>query len=126
MSGGITRRQEEVFDFIVAELRDGRRTPTLDEICAHIGLKSRSSAHYLVAHLIEAGRLRREGTRDLEIVGGAEDHLRAVLAALDRTSAAGLVAVRQAKAFVEGARRWPAARVPYAGAEDASANRLSF
>ncbi|MEI9428713.1 LexA family protein [Mesorhizobium sp. Cs1299R1N3] len=113
---GVTRRQEQVLDFIAGELRAGKRTPTYDEICAHLGLKSRSSAHYLVAFLIEAGRLRKVGTRELQLVGGAEDHLRAVLEALSRTSGSSLPAVRRAQEFLEG-RPMPTFHViPYAGA----------
>ncbi|HEY8158628.1 MAG TPA: transcriptional repressor LexA [Methylobacter sp.] len=51
----LTRRQREIFDF----LRDNHETfphpPTLDELCAALGMASRGSLHKHIAALIDAG-----------------------------------------------------------------------
>lgn len=51
----LTRRQREIFDF----LRDNHETfphpPTLDELCAALGMASRGSLHKHISALINAG-----------------------------------------------------------------------
>jgi repressor LexA len=51
----LTRRQREIFDF----LRDNHETfshpPTLDELCAALGMASRGSLHKHISALIDAG-----------------------------------------------------------------------
>lgn len=50
----LTRKQQEVFDFLLDQ-QDFANPPTLDELCAAIGLKSRGSLHKHIQGLISAG-----------------------------------------------------------------------
>jgi repressor LexA len=51
----LTRRQQEIYDFLRAHLDDFPHPPTLDELCTALGLKSRGSLHKQLQALIEAG-----------------------------------------------------------------------
>jgi len=51
----LTRRQQEIYDFLRDHLDDFPHPPTLDELCAALGLKSRGSLHKQIQALIEAG-----------------------------------------------------------------------
>ena len=55
MSTTITRRQQEIYDFLVDHLDDFPYPPTLDELCAALGLSSKGSLHKQLQGLIEAG-----------------------------------------------------------------------
>lgn len=55
----LTRRQREAMDFIRAEYDASGVSPTYEEICAALGLKSKASASRLVAGLVERGHLHR-------------------------------------------------------------------
>jgi len=64
----LTRKQIELFRHLAARARAGGVPPTLDEICAELGLRSRGSLHKHVAALVEAGLVeasegRRRGLR---------------------------------------------------------------
>uniref|UniRef100_UPI00404881BB transcriptional repressor LexA n=1 Tax=Methylotuvimicrobium sp. KM2 TaxID=3133976 RepID=UPI00404881BB len=50
----LTRKQQEIFDFLLDQ-HDFAYPPTLDELCAAIGLKSRGSLHKHIQGLIKAG-----------------------------------------------------------------------
>lgn len=51
----LTRRQQEIFDFLREHLDDFPHPPTLDELCDALGLSSRGSLHKQIQALIDAG-----------------------------------------------------------------------
>jgi repressor LexA len=51
----LTRRQQEIYEYLQAHLDDFTHPPTLDELCEALGLKSRGSLHKQIQALIEAG-----------------------------------------------------------------------
>jgi repressor LexA len=51
----LTRRQQEIYDYLRAHLDDFAHPPTLDELCDALGLSSRGSLHKQIQALIEAG-----------------------------------------------------------------------
>jgi repressor LexA len=77
----LTRKQQEIFDFLVHNLESFRHPPTLEELCAGIGVKSRGSLHAHIkalidANLIEAPERKQRGIRLTEYAKqlvGAED-----------------------------------------------------
>lgn len=54
-SYSLTRKQQEVFDFLLANQKKFIQSPTLDELCFAMGLKSRGSLHKHIQSLINAG-----------------------------------------------------------------------
>jgi repressor LexA len=71
----LTRRQQEILGYLRdnAELFD--YPPTLDELCRHLGMRSRGSLHKHVRALIQAGFLEPiEGRhRGVRLASGAQD-----------------------------------------------------
>lgn len=63
MAKGLTRRQEEILDFIVARVRDEGFPPTLKEIAERFGLASPNAARDHVLALERKGFLRRTGEK---------------------------------------------------------------
>ena len=51
----LTRRQQEIYDYLQAHLADFSHPPTLDELCDALGLRSRGSLHKQIQALIDAG-----------------------------------------------------------------------
>lgn len=51
----LTRRQQEILDFLRDNAQDFTHPPTLDELCAMLGLSSRGSLHKHVQALIASG-----------------------------------------------------------------------
>lgn len=51
----LTRRQREVFDFLRDNYESFAHPPTLDELCAALGVASRGSLHKHISALIAAG-----------------------------------------------------------------------
>jgi len=51
----LTRRQQEIYDYLREHLDGFAHPPTLDELCDALGLKSRGSLHKQIQALIEAG-----------------------------------------------------------------------
>jgi len=51
----LTRRQAEIYDYLVAELNNFPHPPSLDELCQALGLKSRGSLHKQLHALIKRG-----------------------------------------------------------------------
>lgn len=51
----LTRRQQEIYEYLCDHLDDFPHPPTLDELCQALGLSSRGSLHKQVQALIEAG-----------------------------------------------------------------------
>ena len=50
----LTRKQKEILDFLLQSQDSFLHPPTLDELCAALGLKSRGSMHHQIKALIEA------------------------------------------------------------------------
>ncbi len=63
----LTRKQMAVYDHLRRRAEGGARAPTLDELCAEMGLNSRGSMHKHVHALVQAGLVhppdRRRGVR---------------------------------------------------------------
>ncbi|MCW5586416.1 MAG: transcriptional repressor LexA, partial [Chromatiales bacterium] len=51
----LTRRQQEIHEYLREHLDDFPHPPTLDELCDALGLSSRGSLHKQIQALIEAG-----------------------------------------------------------------------
>jgi len=51
----LTRKQNEVLDFLTINQSSFEHPPTLDELCSAMGLKSRGSMHKHIQGLIDAG-----------------------------------------------------------------------
>jgi repressor LexA len=51
----LTRRQQEIHEYLREHLDDFPHPPTLDELCDALGLRSRGSLHKQIQALIEAG-----------------------------------------------------------------------
>ena len=54
-SGNLTRRQAEIYDYLLRELHNFPHPPSLDELCAALGLKSRGSLHKQLHALMDVG-----------------------------------------------------------------------
>lgn len=64
----LTRRQQEIYDYLQANLDKFPHPPTLDELCIALGLSSKGSLHKQIQALIDAGLIepmnnRRRGIR---------------------------------------------------------------
>lgn len=71
----LTRRQQEVLDFLRAAAAAFAHPPTLDELCRAMGLASRGSMHKHISALVEAGLVepmdhRQRGIRLAEAAHG--------------------------------------------------------
>ena len=60
---GLTDRQREILDFIVAEQRERGYPPSVREIGLAVGLTSPSTVHTHLATLQRRGFLRRDPTK---------------------------------------------------------------
>lgn len=81
----LTRKQQEIFDFILQNQDSFTAPPTLEELCAAIGLKSRGSLHNHIkalidANLIAAPNRKQRGIRltehALDLVGNSQEQSR--------------------------------------------------
>src|SRR5512137_906674 len=63
MAKGLTKRQEEILDFIVGWVRDEGFPPTLKEIAGRFGLASPNAARDHVLALERKGFLKRTGEK---------------------------------------------------------------
>jgi repressor LexA len=68
MTRSLTRKQQEIFDFLLQNLNRFPHPPTLEELCAAMGLKSRGSLHnhikaLISENLIEAPERKQRGIR---------------------------------------------------------------
>lgn len=68
MTQTLTRRQQEIFDYLREHLDEFAHPPTLDELCHALGLSSKGSLHKQIQALIEAGLIepmnnQRRGVR---------------------------------------------------------------
>ena len=84
MHDNLTRRQQEIYDFLLEHQADFEHPPTLSELCNSMGLSSRGSMHKQVQALIEAGLVepmnnQRRGIRLTPLAsqeaGGVENEL---------------------------------------------------
>lgn len=78
----LTRKQQEIFDFLIQNQDSFRHPPTLEELCVGIGVKSRGSLHAHIkalidARLIEAPERKQRGIRLTEyakqLIGGSDN-----------------------------------------------------
>jgi repressor LexA len=78
----LTRKQQEIFDFLIQNQDSFRHPPTLEELCVGIGVKSRGSLHAHIkalidAQLIEAPERKQRGIRLTEyakhLIGGSDN-----------------------------------------------------
>lgn len=46
----LTRRQQEIYDYLQANLDKFPHPPTLDELCSALGLSSKGSLHKQIQH----------------------------------------------------------------------------
>lgn len=67
---GLTERQQEAFSYIKGYAEERGIAPSLDEICGHLQIASKSVAKRLLDGLEERGRIRRlpYRSRAIEIV----------------------------------------------------------
>jgi len=68
MTEPLTRRQQEIYEYLQDNLARFPHPPTLDELCTALGLSSKGSLHKQIQALIEAGLIepmnnRRRGIR---------------------------------------------------------------
>ncbi len=64
----LTRRQQEIYEYLLENLHKFPHPPTLDELCAALGLSSRGSLHKQLQALVKAGLIepmnnKRRGVR---------------------------------------------------------------
>jgi len=55
MTRSLTRRQQEIYDFLSRHEDDFEHPPTLDELCSALGLSSKGSLHKQIQALVDAG-----------------------------------------------------------------------
>ena len=69
----LSKRQQEIYDFVISYAAKHGYPPTVREIGEEVGLASPSTVHAHLANLERAGMLRRDPTkpRALEVVGRA-------------------------------------------------------
>jgi SOS-response transcriptional repressor LexA len=67
----LTKRQREVYDFVVGFIRERGMAPSLDEIGKALGMSSTATIHKHLENLKAKGWIRRRWgrSRDLEVVG---------------------------------------------------------
>ena len=70
-SGLLTKRQQEIWEFLIAYVDDHGYPPTVREIGEQVGLASPSTVHAHLANLERAGLIKRDPTkpRALELTG---------------------------------------------------------
>nr|WP_305792730.1 transcriptional repressor LexA [Sedimenticola hydrogenitrophicus] len=73
----LTRRQQEIYDYLQDNLDKFPHPPTLDELCSALGLSSKGSLHKQIQALIDAGLIepmnnRRRGIR---LAGEGQDEM---------------------------------------------------
>jgi|CXWL01.1.fsa_nt_gi repressor LexA len=79
MISSLTRKQQELFDFLVQNQSMFVHPPTLEELCLAIGVKSRGSLHTHIkalidANLVEAPERKQRGIRLTEFAKTVANH----------------------------------------------------
>jgi repressor LexA len=78
----LTRKQQEIFDFLIQNQDSFRHPPTLEELCASLGVSSRGSLHAHIkalidAKLIESPERKQRGIRltdyAKQLIGGSDN-----------------------------------------------------
>ena len=64
----LTKRQEEVYNFIRDKMLEDGYPPSIREICAGLGVRSTSTIHAHLSQLEDKGYLKRDGTKNRAIV----------------------------------------------------------
>lgn len=85
----LTKRQQEIFDFIGGYTSDNGYPPTVRDIGKAVGLASSSTVHAHLANLEKLGLLRRDPSkpRAIEVIGrGVEQAVEAVRDAVGQTT----------------------------------------
>lgn len=59
----LTRRQQEIYEFLADHHLTFSRPPTLDQLCSALGMKSRGSLHKQIQALVEAGLIEAANGR---------------------------------------------------------------
>ena len=88
----LTRRQQQIFEFLCENATDFAHPPTLDELATTLGLKSRGSLHKQIQALIDAGLVEpmnrtRRGIRLIARANTAMDTAAGALPLLGRIAA---------------------------------------
>jgi repressor LexA len=86
MSKALTRRQQEIYDFLQEHASEFPHPPTLDELCGALGLSSKGSLHKQIQALIDAGLVeamnnQRRGIRLVDELPESELPVLGVIAA---------------------------------------------
>ena len=69
----LTRRQQEIYDFLRNNAERFAHPPTYDELCQRLGLSSRGSLHKHIQALVEAGVVEPlEGRQGIRLAGREE------------------------------------------------------
>lgn len=55
MEYALTRRQQEIYEFLLTHQQSFAKPPTLDELCDKLGVRSRGSLHKHIQALVQAG-----------------------------------------------------------------------
>jgi repressor LexA len=77
----LTRRQQEIYDFLRHNAQQFAHPPTFDELCQQLGLSSRGSLHKHIQALVEAGLVEPlAGRQGIRLVGEGIPHLGAIAA----------------------------------------------
>lgn len=71
---GITKRQRMVLDFVDKHCKSKGYSPSYQEICDAIGIKSKSSVKRMIDNLVERGHMSilPQRARSLVVLGGSE------------------------------------------------------
>lgn len=114
---GLTAQQQQLFDFVQAEITGGRGAPSYEEIADRLGFKSKSNVHRLVDAIIERGWLVKlpnrarslalpvdAGSASLQVTIPSALAGRLAMFCADRRLAAGDVV----QAALDAHLRWPA------------------
>lgn len=83
----LTRRQQEVLDYVREHLRTDGYPPTVREICAGLGLSSPSTVHAHLANLERLGYLKRDPSKPRALDLGAERIIRRPLPLVGQVAA---------------------------------------
>lgn len=59
----LSQKQQEILDYMKAEVRERGYPPSVREICAAVGLKSTSTVHGHLSRLEKKGMIRRDATK---------------------------------------------------------------
>jgi repressor LexA len=67
VTGALTKRQRQIYDFISGFVEDRGYSPSLEEIAGAFGLSSVATVHKHVKHLVDKGYLRKAWNRSRSV-----------------------------------------------------------